>query len=65
MSLSHRCFRANRALDGRSDAEEEAIESVRASIETYLAKYSEGVARKEAAIIQARDARAECTSMSV
>ena len=37
-----------------SDAEEEGIESVRASIESYLAKFNEGVAKKEAAIIQAR-----------
>ena len=45
---------ADGAPDARSDAEEEGIESVRASIERYLAKYSEGVARKEAATIQAR-----------
>lgn len=48
----------------RSDVEEEGIESVRASIERYLAKYSEGVAKKEAATIQARAACAERTSIS-
>ena len=43
-------------MDARrcSDVEEEGIESVRASIESYLAKFNEGVAKKEAAIVQAR-----------
>ena len=40
----------------RSDVEEEGIDSVRASIESYLAKFNEGVAKKEAAIVQARSA---------
>ena len=55
---------ADSAPDARSDVEEEGIESVRASIERYLAKYSEGVAKKEAATIQARAACAERTIMS-
>lgn len=37
-----------------SEGEEEGIEGVRASIESYLAKFTQGVAKKEAAIIQAR-----------
>lgn len=57
-------MRADSAPDARSDVEEEGIESVRTSIERYLAKYSEGVARKEAATIQARAACAGCTFMS-
>ncbi len=56
-------MRADGPPDSRSDAEEEGIEGVRASIEAYLAKYAEGVAKKEAAIIQARAACAERTFM--
>ncbi|KAK9841876.1 hypothetical protein WJX81_008574 [Elliptochloris bilobata] len=44
--------RLTSSANADSDAEEEGIESVRASIEGYLAKYNEGVAKKEAAIIQ-------------
>lgn len=40
-----------------SDAEEEGIEGVRASIESYLAKFNAGIAKKEAAIVQARSDR--------
>jgi hypothetical protein len=61
-----RCTRCALSLTAQaraSDAEEEGIEGVRASIVSYLARYSESVAKKEAGIIQAR-CRARCLRRS-
>ena len=56
---------ADGARADASDAEEEGIEGVRASIASYLARYSESVAKKEAVIIQAccRARRLRCSAL--